>query len=763
MSALSIQPTYPIFTDIDGQPLENGFVWVGTTNLDPQSNPISVYWDKDLTIPAAQPIRTLAGYPSNGGTPARLYVAADYSIRVTNKNGSVVYSAPAATERVSGVVVSDIDASLVGYTPAGGGAVATTLENQLKESVSLTPTNFNAPLDGSTSATPFLQNAIDALPDGGTLDLLGKTFRVTKGASHAAYPNNDQPCLVVHGKKNVTIRNGTLVVLEHGQSALDIHTSTRVTVEMLECVGAGNFPPLDGSTGRGEKGVSGAGYYDLALANAAAKRNNSVDTSAYTGGGYGGAFPRLGGGTGSTWGTWNGGYLVNFGYGISVISSTDCVIKRNEARLFNGSGVYVGIGSSSTVVEHNYAHHNYTAGIEYFSTSSGESLACMTNRCHDNGHPDASIAHVDIDPGYGITTNNGTTPPKDLLITGNFCYRNKRKGIDSHASDRLTVTNNFIKDSGHGIQLSGSLAGVKMTTIICQGNQIRRICYGTSTAAKMFGLLVSGNATTMGETMSVVNGNIIEEVGPLLASARSSGFNGNGLATINLQSNAVHGNIVRNSTAIGDVGLASTYTSGAPVLNQTITGNCVVGKYQIGIIAGAGSAGNEAAVSGNTLILSDIATEIPATQQLGLTLAATANVATSGNRVTLGTANKSLSSHPLGSSVQFTVTLPTLAVTSIRQSRDSLNGVSVAVASAFYGLLITLDARYPTPISASITMLSSTVVKTSDSTIVTRAVQREVALGSVQIGLQADDLGTKTSAQIAGSAATGILSVTVNF
>ena len=33
MSALSIQPTYPIFTDIDGQPLEAGYVWIGRQTL----------------------------------------------------------------------------------------------------------------------------------------------------------------------------------------------------------------------------------------------------------------------------------------------------------------------------------------------------------------------------------------------------------------------------------------------------------------------------------------------------------------------------------------------------------------------------------------------------------------------------------------------------------------------------------------------------------------------------------------------------------
>ena len=105
MSALSIQPTYPIFTETDGQPLESGYIWIGAANLDPQVNPINVYWDAGLTQLAGQPIRTQGGYPANSGTPARLYVNSDYSIRVMNKNGSVVYSAPETTERYNGSVV----------------------------------------------------------------------------------------------------------------------------------------------------------------------------------------------------------------------------------------------------------------------------------------------------------------------------------------------------------------------------------------------------------------------------------------------------------------------------------------------------------------------------------------------------------------------------------------------------------------------------------------------------------------------------------
>jgi hypothetical protein len=115
MSALSIQPTYPIFTETDGQPLENGYIWIGQTNLDPQVNPINVYFDAALTIPAGQPIRTINGYPSRSGTPARLYVNSDYSIRVQNSKGSLVYSAPAATERYSEIVLSLGVANVISY------------------------------------------------------------------------------------------------------------------------------------------------------------------------------------------------------------------------------------------------------------------------------------------------------------------------------------------------------------------------------------------------------------------------------------------------------------------------------------------------------------------------------------------------------------------------------------------------------------------------------------------------------------------------
>ena len=41
MTALSIQPTFPTFTDSDGTALENGFIWIGVAGSEPISTPLT--------------------------------------------------------------------------------------------------------------------------------------------------------------------------------------------------------------------------------------------------------------------------------------------------------------------------------------------------------------------------------------------------------------------------------------------------------------------------------------------------------------------------------------------------------------------------------------------------------------------------------------------------------------------------------------------------------------------------------------------------
>lgn len=98
MALNQIAPPYPVFCDTDGTPLDAGYIYIGNSNANPETDPVPVFWDAELSLPAPQPIRTINGYPSRYGTPAQLYVNGAFSITVRNAaKGLVFYSAFGAT------------------------------------------------------------------------------------------------------------------------------------------------------------------------------------------------------------------------------------------------------------------------------------------------------------------------------------------------------------------------------------------------------------------------------------------------------------------------------------------------------------------------------------------------------------------------------------------------------------------------------------------------------------------------------------------
>jgi hypothetical protein len=151
MSAISIQVPFPVFQDRDGQPLDNGYVWIGTANLNPQTNPVVAYYDAALTLVAAQPLRTLNGYISRAGTPSQIYVdGVSFSILVQDSKGTMVYSFPNGTglgPNASGVAftgfkgqvgtvqdLADNDGSdWIGFVQSGSGVVARSVQDKLRD------------------------------------------------------------------------------------------------------------------------------------------------------------------------------------------------------------------------------------------------------------------------------------------------------------------------------------------------------------------------------------------------------------------------------------------------------------------------------------------------------------------------------------------------------------------------------------------------------------------------------------------------------
>ena len=175
MSALSIQVPFPVFQGRDGQPLENGYVWIGAPNLNPQTNPVVAYYDAALTIVAPQPLRTLNGYVSRAGTPAQIYVdGVNFSILVQDSKGSMVYNFP------DGSGISP-NAAGVEYDPPFAGALTTgyTVEDKLSQTVSVK--DFGAVGDGVTDDTVAIQAAVNAVGaiGGGSVYFPAGTYKIS--------------------------------------------------------------------------------------------------------------------------------------------------------------------------------------------------------------------------------------------------------------------------------------------------------------------------------------------------------------------------------------------------------------------------------------------------------------------------------------------------------------------------------------------------------------------------------------------------------
>jgi hypothetical protein len=94
MSLTQLAPPYPIFTDRNGDPLDAGYLYFGTAGLNPETNPIQVYYDVNLTQPAAQPLRTSNGYVMRSGSPALIYANSQFSVTVRDKASQLVIYSP---------------------------------------------------------------------------------------------------------------------------------------------------------------------------------------------------------------------------------------------------------------------------------------------------------------------------------------------------------------------------------------------------------------------------------------------------------------------------------------------------------------------------------------------------------------------------------------------------------------------------------------------------------------------------------------------
>lgn len=265
-----INPPFPVFSDVDGQPLEDGYVYIGVANQNPEVNPVQVFWDAAGTIPAVQPIRTSGGYAIRNGTPGTVFAAGDFSITVRNKRGGLVYTYPtsvdilmadytidAASDAVLLRLAQSDATSVIGHIASGAGSVATTAQAKMRENVSvfdiLTAAEITAVQAGTSGdLRAKLQTAID--------NAVGKTLKINAGIYGMIPLADGSPnfgmCLDIPSNSHIVFEPGAQInLLAHNNTIyqmMRVWNRTNVVIEYANLDGKKNLnSAVTGESGMG--------------------------------------------------------------------------------------------------------------------------------------------------------------------------------------------------------------------------------------------------------------------------------------------------------------------------------------------------------------------------------------------------------------------------------------------------------------------------------------------------------------------------------
>ena len=222
---------YPQWTDASGTPLTSGKVYIGTVNLAPKTNLISIFSDRDLTVALANP-QTLDAF---GKATTRIFIPGKYSYLVEDSaEVQVELELDAGAELDTGTTSLD---SVLGTNVITASGEATTVTSYVdKEVYTLKIANTNTSsvtlnidsvgakaivknFDQAISAGDFTQNQIIRVAYNSTSDNFAwvdasvKTKRVTKGsdiasASSITVPDNDGNYFDITGTTTIATING---------------------------------------------------------------------------------------------------------------------------------------------------------------------------------------------------------------------------------------------------------------------------------------------------------------------------------------------------------------------------------------------------------------------------------------------------------------------------------------------------------------------------------------------------------------------------
>jgi hypothetical protein len=227
--SLPITPPFSVFTGLDGEPIDGGLIYVGVANLDPVTNPVAIYYDDALTLPAPNPATVNAGYPVYAGAPSRLYTAGTAaSVTVKDAQGVLVFSAPSlnAAGSVTSVAASGgtTGFAFTGGPITGAGTLTLTVSNAATARSAITAAASGA----NTDITSLEQDV--AIVETGTAAANSIGFRgLPVVVSTGGTLQLSDAGKTVYTSGNITIPANASIAFPIG-TAIEISNSTNATI-----------------------------------------------------------------------------------------------------------------------------------------------------------------------------------------------------------------------------------------------------------------------------------------------------------------------------------------------------------------------------------------------------------------------------------------------------------------------------------------------------------------------------------------------------
>lgn len=469
MSALTVTAPFAVFTDINGDPLDAGYIYVGTVNLDPVANPVTVYWDSALTIPATQPIRTINGYPARNGSAANIFIdGTAYSIKVLNRRAQLCFSMANGAHSFN--QTDQIPATQIDYTSPGAGAVLRTAQDKFEEWVSVK--DFGAVGDGVTDDSAAINAATYYLYknfNGGTVIFPAGVYLCESVLFPRSRVNWQGQATTGYFATGV---NGTVIKRASALSILAYQTGSLWTCRGIEFEGnsggtgtyifakppAGIPLPADDPLRPGVTEYTiGSGFYLY----------NCTLSSA-----------QIGIGDGSSINSINAADCMFRDFTTAILNITDSTLDRC---LFTGqsfAGISLNTGANrinNCFFEFNKSGSNVAYGI--FIQNNASEIQIQGCR-------------FDRNAGQDIYVVAGSKRPNGILIQGNFFNRGSwgenqtiRSSIFASGTDNITVVGNTVKSySSFPSTVMGVVAPISLfvhqncTGVIYRDNNTSALC-----------------------------------------------------------------------------------------------------------------------------------------------------------------------------------------------------------------------------------------------------------------------------------------------